>query len=98
MTTHTIEMYDPPDAIDICNADRAEMVRPLVDAFQAAYYHGPESTGTVIADMIADLLHLVDTFDDDGFDTRWTADEIIASATGHYDAEVSEETELQEGP
>lgn len=88
-----IVMYDPPGAGDITNDDRAEMVRPLVQAFHDAYYHHPagEPWATVISDMIADLLHLVDRLDADQWDSvDPDTSAVLAQAEGHYEYECAE--------
>lgn len=99
MTTTTIEMYEPPRAEDITNDHRAEMVRPLVQAFHDAYYFHKdgEPLATVIGDMIADMLHLADRLDSDQFDLApASAEAILDHAENHYTYEIEEEAMLRE--
>lgn len=94
-----IVMYDPPEAGDITNDDRAEMVRPLVQAFHDAYYWHPagEPLATVIADIIGDLLHLVDRLDADQFEgSPPDANAVWEQGRNHYDYEIEEAALMEE--
>lgn len=90
-----IEVVTFDDSVD-SNDDRAEMVRPFVDAYRKAYYYRPgEPEDMIIGDMIANLMHLADRtpHDDEpaSEDPIFGADRALDEARCHYDAEVEEE-------
>ncbi len=75
------------------NADRAEWAKHALATFTARTYGGdhPDTMDrgdleTAIYDLIADLLHYASR---KGFDT----DEILRSATFHFEAELAEEAQ-----
>lgn len=60
---HMIDAFEcEPD-----NSDRAAFVAPLVRCFATAYYWGNEEIETIVGDLIADLGHFLDRFEQGDF-------------------------------
>lgn len=91
--THTITLPGHDMSHELDNEDRADMVRPLFEAFWETYYGSGwenEPPDMVLGDLIADLLHLADRVaDEDGAPAHW--ENVLASAVRHFSEEVTDE-------
>lgn len=93
-----VSMFKPNlTSRELTNEDRAKMVAPLVHAFGMAYYGNmgtddePELVelwGTIVSDLIGDLLHYFHQLDDEEKDDM-TIDSLLERAHDYFTEELA---------